>query len=136
MPRKPMEDGLTFDDVLLLPAESEVIPKEVDVSVMLPPRVKVNTPIVSAAMDTVTEAEAAIAMAREGGLGFVHRNNSPDEQAHEVDRVKKSESGMISDPITVDPGQKVAEAPQVVEKNRISGLPVTRNGKLGGLLTN
>ena len=132
MPRKPMEDGLTFDDVLLLPAESEVIPKEVDVSVMLTPRVKLNIPIVSAAMDTVTEAEAAIAMAREGGLGFIHRNNSPDEQAHEVDRVKKSESGMISDPITVDPGQKVAEALQVMEKYRISGLPVTRNGKLVG----
>ena len=136
MPRKPMEDGLTFDDVLLLPAESEVIPKEVDVSVMLTPRVKLNIPIVSAAMDTVTEAEAAIAMAREGGLGFIHRNNSPDEQAHEVDRVKKSESGMISDPITVDPGQKVAEALQVMEKYRISGLPVTRNGKLVGILTN
>ncbi|OGP34920.1 MAG: IMP dehydrogenase [Deltaproteobacteria bacterium GWC2_65_14] len=136
MPRKPMEDGLTFDDVLLLPAESEVIPKEVDVSVMLTPRVKLNIPIISAAMDTVTEAEAAIAMAREGGLGFIHRNNSPDEQAHEVDRVKKSESGMISDPITVDPGQKVAEALQVMEKYRISGLPVTRNGKLVGILTN
>ena len=136
MPRKPMEDGLTFDDVLLLPAESKVVPKEVDVSVMLTPRVKLNIPIVSAAMDTVTEAEAAIAMAREGGLGFIHRNNSPDEQAHEVDRVKKSESGMISDPITVDPGQKVAEALQVMEKYRISGLPVTRNGKLVGILTN
>ena len=136
MPRKPMEDGLTFDDVLLLPAESKVVPKEVDVSVMLTPRVKLNIPIVSAAMDTVTESEAAIAMAREGGLGFIHRNNSPDEQAHEVDRVKKSESGMISDPITVDPGQKVAEALRVMEKYRISGLPVTRNGKLVGILTN
>ena len=136
MPRTPMEDGLTFDDVLLLPAESKVIPKEVDVSVLLTPRVKLNIPILSAAMDTVTEAETAIAMAREGGLGFIHRNNSPDEQAHEVDRVKKSESGMISDPITVDPGQKVAEALQVMEKYRISGLPVTRNGKLVGILTN
>ncbi|HEY5765836.1 MAG TPA: IMP dehydrogenase, partial [Candidatus Deferrimicrobiaceae bacterium] len=125
-----------FDDVLLLPAESKVIPKEVDVSVLLTPRVKLNIPILSAAMDTVTEAETAIAMAREGGLGFIHRNNSPDEQAHEVDRVKKSESGMISDPITVDPEQKVAEALQVMEKYRISGLPVTRNGKLVGILTN
>lgn len=136
MARKPLEDGLTFDDVLLLPAESKVIPKEVDVSVALTPKVNLNIPIVSAAMDTVTESDTAIAMAREGGLGFIHRNNTPDAQAHEVDRVKKSESGMISDPITVDPEQKVSEALQVMEKYRISGLPVTRHGKLVGILTN
>jgi len=136
MARKPLEDGLTFDDVMLLPAESKVIPKNVDVSVSLTPKVRLNIPIVSAAMDTVTEADTAIAMAREGGLGFIHRNNTPDVQAHEVDRVKKSESGMISDPITVDPEQKVSDALQVMEKYRISGLPVTRNGKLVGILTN
>ena len=94
-------EGLTFDDVLLVPAESAVIPKDVDVTVHLTPDIQLNIPLVSAAMDTVTESDTAIAIAREGGIGIVHRNNSADEQAVEVDRVKKSESGMISDPITV-----------------------------------
>ena len=131
-----LEEGLTFDDVLLLPAESKVLPKDVDVSIMLTPKVRLNIPLLSAAMDTVTEADTAIAMAREGGIGIVHRNNSPDEQASEVDKVKKSESGMISDPITVAPDQKVAEALVVMQKYRISGLPVTKAGKLVGILTN
>jgi IMP dehydrogenase len=132
----PIEEGLTFDDVLLVPKASSVIPKDVDVSVMLTPGLKLNIPVVSSAMDTVTEAEAAIAMAREGGIGILHRNNTSDEQAFEVDRVKKSESGMILDPITVDPDQKVTEALEVMKKYRISGLPVTREGKLVGILTN
>ncbi len=133
---KEMEEGLTFDDVLLLPAESKVLPKDVDVAVDLTPEVRLNIPLLSAAMDTVTEAETAIAMAREGGMGIIHRNNTASEQAHEVDKVKKSESGMISDPITVRPEQKVAEALEVMERYRISGLPVTKNGKLVGILTN
>ncbi len=131
-----IEEGLTFDDVLLLPAESKVLPRDTDVSVRIAPDIRLNIPLVSAAMDTVTEAETAIAMAREGGIGIVHRNLSPQDQAFEVDRVKKSESGMISDPITVDPDQKVYEALQVMQKYRISGVPVTREGKLVGILTN
>ena len=129
-------EGLTFDDVLLVPAESAVIPKDVDVTVHLTPDIKLNIPLLSAAMDTVTESDTAIAIAREGGIGVIHRNNSADEQAVEVDRVKKSESGMISDPITVDPDQRVHEALEVMKKYRISGLPVTREGKLVGILTN
>jgi IMP dehydrogenase len=131
-----LQEGLTFDDVLLLPGESRVVPKDVDVTVRLTPEIRLNIPLLTAAMDTVTEADTAIAMAREGGIGIVHRNNTADEQAAEVDRVKKSESGMIIDPITVDPDQKVHEALEVMKKYRISGLPVTRNGKLVGILTN
>jgi IMP dehydrogenase len=129
-------EGLTFDDVLLIPAESSVIPKDVDVTVRLTPDIVLNIPMLSSAMDTVTEADTAIAIAREGGIGFIHRNNTADAQATEVDRVKKSESGMISDPITVDPDQRVVEALDVMKKYRISGLPVTREGKLVGILTN
>ena len=132
---RPME-GLTFDDVLLVPASSEVIPKDVDVTVNLTPGILMNIPLLSSAMDTVTEADTAIAIAREGGIGFLHRNNTADEQATEVDRVKKSESGMIADPITVDPDQMVSEALEVMKQYRISGLPVTRDGKLAGILTN
>ncbi len=131
-----LEEGLTFDDVLLLPGESNVLPKDADVSVALTPQIRLSIPLLSAAMDTVTEADTAIAIAREGGIGVIHRNNTPDEQAFEVDRVKKSESGMIIDPITVDPDQKVHEALEVMKRYRISGLPVTRNGKLVGILTN
>jgi IMP dehydrogenase len=133
---KGMEEGLTFDDVLLLPAESKILPKDVDVSVSLTPEIRLNIPLISAAMDTVTGADTAIAMAREGGLGIIHRNNTAEEQAHEVDKVKKSESGMILDPITMDPRQKVAEALEVMERYRISGLPITKEGKLVGILTN
>ncbi|MBP2683487.1 MAG: dehydrogenase, partial [Deltaproteobacteria bacterium] len=135
-PGHGLMEGLTFDDVLLVPAESDVIPKDVDVTVSLTPGIQLNIPLLSSAMDTVTEAETAIAMAREGGIGFLHRNNTADEQATEVDRVKKSESGMIADPITVDPDQMVSEALEVMKQYRISGLPVTRDGKLAGILTN
>ena len=131
-----MEEGLTFDDVILLPAESKILPKDVDVSVSLTPEIRLNIPLISAAMDTVTGADTAIAMAREGGLGVIHRNNTAEEQAQEVDKVKKSESGMILDPITMDPRQKVAEALEVMERYRISGLPITKEGKLVGILTN
>jgi IMP dehydrogenase len=131
-----LEEGLTFDDVLLLPAESHVLPKDVELSVKLTPEIRLNVPLLSAAMDTVTEADTAIAIAREGGIGIIHRNISPDEQANEVDRVKKSESGMISDPVTIGPERKVAEALDVMKRYRISGLPVTREGKLLGILTN
>ncbi len=128
--------GLTFDDVLLVPAHSEVLPKEVDLTTQLTRSIKLNIPLISAAMDTVTESRAAISMAREGGLGIVHKNMSPEAQAIEVDQVKKSESGMIVDPITMDPDQKIFEALKVMEKYRISGVPVTKNGKLVGIMTN
>jgi len=128
--------GLTFDDVLLVPAHSLVLPKEVDLTTQLTRSIKLNIPLLSAAMDTVTESRTAICMAREGGLGIVHKNMTPDAQATEVDQVKKSESGMIVDPITMDPDQKIYDALKVMEKYRISGVPVTKNGKLVGIMTN
>ncbi len=131
-----IREGLTFDDVLLLPAHSQILPRDVDLSSYLTPQIKLNIPLLSAAMDTVTEARTAIAMAREGGIGIVHKNMSPTAQAMEVDQVKKSESGMIVDPITMDPDQKIYEALQLMEKYRISGVPITKNGLLVGILTN
>ncbi|MDT8443207.1 MAG: IMP dehydrogenase [Desulfuromonadales bacterium] len=131
-----IREGLTFDDVLLLPAHSQVLPRDVDLTSYLTPQIKLNIPLLSAAMDTVTEARTAIAMAREGGIGIVHKNLSPAAQAMEVDQVKKSESGMIVDPITMDPDQKIYEALQLMEKYRISGVPITKNGLLVGILTN
>lgn len=128
--------GLTFDDVLLLPAHSEVLPKEADLTTKLTEGITLNIPLLSAAMDTVTESRTAICMAREGGLGIVHKNMTPAEQAREVDQVKKSESGMIVDPITMDPDQKIHEALAVMKQYRISGVPVTKNGKLVGIMTN
>ncbi len=128
--------GLTFDDALLLPAKSDVLPKEVDVSAKLTRNIKLNIPIMSAAMDTVTEANLAIAIAREGGLGIIHRAMSPQKQALEVDKVKKSESGMIVDPITVIPDAPISEAMGLMERYKISGVPVTMKGKLVGILTN
>ncbi len=128
--------GLTFDDVLLLPAKSDVVPKEVDVSTLLSRNIRLNIPIVSAAMDTVTEANLAIALAREGGIGIIHRAMSPDRQALEVDKVKKSESGMILDPITISPDAPIREATEIMARYKISGVPVTVNGKLVGILTN
>ncbi|OEU74123.1 MAG: IMP dehydrogenase [Desulfuromonadales bacterium C00003093] len=128
--------GLTFDDVLLVPAHSQVLPKEVDLSTRVTAAITLNIPLLSAAMDTVTESRTAIAMAREGGLGIIHKNMSPKSQAMEIDQVKKSESGMIVDPITMDPDQKIYEALAVMEKYRISGVPVTKNGLLVGILTN
>ena len=132
----PIPEALTFDDVLLVPARSDVLPRDVDVSTRLTRRISVNIPIVSAAMDTVTEARMAIALAREGGIGIVHRAMSPEAQAAEVDKVKKSEFGMIVDPITVSPQQRIYEALEVMQRYRISGVPVTQDGKLVGILTN
>ena len=128
--------GLTYDDVVLVPAKSEVLPAEVSTETKVTRNIAVNIPIVSAAMDTVTEARLAIAIAREGGIGIVHRVLTPQEQAAEVDKVKKSESGMILDPITIAPDQTIKEAYQLMSKYRISGVPVTKNGKLVGILTN
>jgi IMP dehydrogenase len=131
-----IREGLTFDDVLLVPAHSAVLPKEADLATNLTARITLNVPLLSAAMDTVTEARTAIGMAREGGMGIVHKNMTPELQALEVDQVKKSESGMIVDPITMRPEQKIFEALEVMEKYRISGLPITQEGKLVGILTN
>ncbi|MBD1401708.1 IMP dehydrogenase [Pelovirga terrestris] len=128
--------ALTFDDVLLLPAHSQVLPKDVDLSAQLTRTIRLNIPLLSAAMDTVTESRTAICMAREGGLGIVHKNMTPEAQAIEVDQVKKSESGMIVDPITMAPDQKISDALVVMNKYRISGVPITQNGKLVGIMTN
>jgi IMP dehydrogenase len=131
-----ISESLTFDDVLLVPAESSILPRDVEVSTALTRAIRLNIPLLSAAMDTVTETQMAIAMAREGGIGIIHRNMPISAQAAEVDKVKKSESGMIVDPITVDPDQKIYEALEIMRKYRISGVPVTRRGKLMGILTN
>ena len=133
----PIPIALTFDDVLLKPAKSELHPNFVDVSTRLTREIRLNIPIVSAAMDTVTEARLAIAMAQHGGLGVIHKNMAIDRQAEEVDKVKRSEAGMIVDPVTMRPWQSISEALQVMEKYKISGVPVTdANGKLVGILTN
>ncbi|HEX9020635.1 MAG TPA: IMP dehydrogenase [Nitrospirota bacterium] len=132
----PIREGLTFDDVLLLPAKSDVLPKDVDVRTQLTKRITLNIPLVSAAMDTVTEAKLAIALAQEGGLGFIHKALPINAQAEEVDKVKKSESGMIIDPITISPDAKIADALELMKKYRISGVPVTKGHKLVGILTN
>ena len=129
-------EGLTFDDVLLLPARSDVVPAETDTRTWITRKIGLNIPIVSSAMDTVTESHLAIALAQQGGLGLIHRNMSIERQAEEVDRVKRSESGMIVDPVTVDPEQKIGDALEVMKRYRISGVPVTKNGKLVGILTN
>ena len=129
-------EGLTFDDVLLVPARSAVLPAQVDTRTRFSRRIELNIPIVSAAMDTVTEAQLAIALAREGGIGIIHRNQSIARQAEEVDRVKRSEAGMIVDPVTMEPEQPIRQALEVMRRYRISGVPVTRNGKLVGILTN
>jgi IMP dehydrogenase len=129
-------EGLTFDDVLLLPARSSVLPAQTDTRTLLTRTIPLNIPIVSAAMDTVTESHLAIALAREGGIGIIHRNMSIERQAEEVDRVKRSESGMIVDPVTMSPEQRISEVLEVMKRFRISGVPVTRNGKLVGILTN
>lgn len=131
-----ISEYLTFDDVLLIPSFSEVLPKEVDISTQLTREIRLNIPLVSAAMDTVTEARTAIAMAQEGGVGIIHRNLSVSDQATEVDKVKKSESGMILHPITMHPDQRIHEALEVMRKYRISGVPITKEGKLVGILTN
>jgi IMP dehydrogenase len=132
---RELEEGLTFDDVLLVPAESEVIPKDAVVTTKLSRNIKLNIPLASAAMDTVTESRMAISMAQEGGIGFVHRNMPVEAQAREVEKVKKSESGMIADPVTVHPDQRISDALEVMKQFSISGLPVTRDGRLVGILT-
>ena len=129
-------EGLTFDDVLLLPAHSEVVPAQTDTRTQGTRNIGLNIPVFSAAMDTVTESHLAIALAQQGGIGLIHRNMPVDRQAEEVDRVKRSESGMIVDPVTVDPEQKISDALEVMKRYRISGVPVTKNGKLVGILTN
>ncbi|MDL1972611.1 MAG: IMP dehydrogenase [Deltaproteobacteria bacterium] len=134
----PMEikEALTFDDVLLVPAKSDILPKEVDVSTQLTPNIRLNIPIVSAAMDTVTESRTAISLAREGGIGIIHRNMPIERQALEVESVKKSESGMIVDPVTVEPEQKVYDVLNIMKRYRISGVPVVKGKKLVGIITN
>lgn len=128
--------GLTFDDVVLVPRHSNIIPSEVDPSTQLTRNIRINIPILSAAMDTVTEGRLAIAIAREGGIGIIHRALSPDIQASEVDKVKKSESGMILSPITISPDHTIRDAHHLMATYRISGIPVTKDGKLVGILTN
>ncbi len=133
---RPIEEALTFDDVSLYPQRSEVIPRDTDVSTRFTRNVRINIPIVSAAMDTVTDARLAIALAREGGIGVIHRAMDADRQVVEIDKVKKSEYGMVVDPITMAPEQRLYEVLEVMEKYRISGVPVTKGGKLVGILTN
>src|SRR6202522_2310979 len=129
-------EGLTFDDVLLLPARSDVVPTDTDTRTQVSRKISINIPIVSSAMDTVTESHLAIALAQQGGIGIIHRNMSIEQQANEVDKVKRSESGMIVDPVTMSPDAKVSDALDVMRQYRISGVPVTRDGKLVGILTN
>lgn len=131
-----LKEGLTFNDILLIPGESAVLPKDVDIRTRLSRNIDLHIPIVSAAMDTVTESEAAIALAKQGGLGFIHKNLTPERQALEVEKVKKSESGMILDPITIDPDQRIFEVLNIMEKYRISGVPVVKSSNLVGIITN
>ena len=128
--------GLTFDDVLLIPAASDVLPNQVELSTQLTKDIKLNIPMISSGMDTVTESRMAIAMAREGGLGIIHKNMSIEEQAHEVDKVKRSEHGVIVDPIYLSPQNLLSDAEELMHKYKISGVPVTENGKLVGIITN
>jgi IMP dehydrogenase len=136
MSEKHIEEGLTFDDLLLIPSFSEVLPSEVEVSTYITRAIKLNIPLISAAMDTVTEAKTAICMAQEGGLGIIHRNLGVEAQAQEVEQVKKSESGMIVDPIVISPDQQIKDVLELMARYRISGIPVTRGRKLVGIITN
>ena len=133
---KIIGEGITFDDVLLVPAYSEVIPNQVDLSTHLTKKIKLNIPMMSAGMDTVTEHRMAIAMARQGGIGIIHKNMSIEAQAEEVDKVKRSENGVISDPFYLSPEHTLADANDLMAKFRISGVPITENGKLVGIITN
>jgi len=132
----PLPEALTFDDVLLVPAYSEVVPAHVSTQTRLTRNITLNTPLLSAAMDTVTESRLAIAMAQQGGLGIIHRNLTPDQQASEIDKVKRSESGMIVDPVTISPDRPISDALEVMRRYKISGVPVTKDKKLVGILTN
>ncbi len=136
MLQKNIREGYTFDDVLLVPARSEVLPRDVDLSVQLTKKIKLNIPVLSAAMDTVTDSHMAIAMAREGGLGIIHKNMSIEEQASHVDKVKRSEHGVITDPFFLSPDNLISDAEELMSRYRISGVPITREGKLVGILTN
>src|SRR5579871_2364792 len=131
-----IREGLTFDDVLLQPARSEILPTDVDTRTRLTRTIALNVPVVSAAMDTVTESHLAIALAQQGGIGMIHRNMTIERQGEEVDRVKRSESGMIVDPITIAPEKKISDALEMMKRYRISGIPVTQGRKLVGILTN
>jgi len=132
----PVPEALTFDDVLLLPARSDVVPATVNTQTRLTRNITLNIPILSAAMDTVTESRLAIALAQQGGMGIIHRNLSVEAQAGEVDKVKRSESGMIVDPVTMSPDAKIADALEVMRRYKISGVPITKGKKLVGILTN
>jgi IMP dehydrogenase len=136
MENKIQMEGLTFDDILLIPAKSDVLPREVDLSTPLTGRIRLNVPILSAAMDTVTESRLAIAIAREGGLGFIHKNLSIDRQAAEVDKVKRSESGMITDPLSLPPDKTLTDALNLMHQYHISGIPIVEGSRLVGILTN
>jgi len=133
---KIIGEGLTFDDVLLVPARSKILPSETELETKLTEKIKLNIPLISAAMDTVTESKLAIAIAQEGGIGFIHKNMSIKEQADNVNQVKRSESGMIVDPITIGPGKLVSDALKLMNKYSISGIPVTKKNKLVGIITN
>ena len=133
---KFLKEGLTFDDVLLIPAKSDILPKDVSVTTRLTKNITLNTPLMTAAMDTVTEARMAIAIAREGGIGVIHKNMSIAEQADQVDRVKRSENGVIVNPFFLSPDHTVADANELMGKYKISGVPICRDGKLVGILTN
>ena len=133
---KLVKEGLTFDDVLLVPAKSDILPKDVDISSQLTQKIKLNAPVMSAGMDTVTEAKMAIAVARQGGIGIIHKNMSISQQAEEVDKVKRSENGVIIDPFWLTPDHYVYEAEQLMAKFHISGVPITVEGKLVGIITN
>ncbi|MGB6391314.1 MAG: IMP dehydrogenase [Candidatus Acidiferrales bacterium] len=132
----PIPEGLTFDDVLLLPGKSSILPGQADTRTCVSRKISINVPVVAAAMDTVTDSRLAIAIARQGGLGIIHRNMTIDRQAEEVDKVKRSESGMIVDPVTIGPEMSVRQALEIMNKYKVSGLPVTRGTKLVGILTN
>lgn len=136
MINKVVKQGLTFDDVLLIPGESNVLPKQANLSVALSKDILLNIPLMSAAMDTVTESKLAIAMAREGGIGIIHKNMTPEKQAEQVDKVKRSEHGVITDPFFLEPDRMVSEALELMSKYKISGVPIAKNGKLVGILTN
>src|ERR1700759_117791 len=136
-PSKFFGEGLTFDDVLLLPAFSQVLPREVDIRTRLTKNITLNIPMLSAAMDTVTEATLAIALAREGGLGILHKNMTIEQQAEQVRKVKRSESGLILDPITLPEMATIGDALKLMRENKIGGIPILdNNGRLAGILTN
>src|SRR6266511_1409766 len=132
----PVPEALTFDDVLLLPARSDIVPANANTQTQLTRNIRLNIPVISAAMDTVTESHMAIALAQQGGLGVIHRNLTIEQQAEEVDKVKRSESGMIVDPVTMSPDDKVSDALEMMRKYKISGVPITKNKRLVGILTN